>query len=92
MEDYYSKQMKNGGLLFDLNPSELTEKEMIDLGFIKYSNENDIYLIPLWSLPFLKNGIKVEFIDGEVRLLDKSTVDTDNRFGCVAFGVSPKSI
>lgn len=84
------ENMSNGELFFDLHPVELTEEEMIELGFGKWSSESKIYLIPLWSFPFLKDGIEVEFIDGRIELLDKSKVCTDNRFGCLAFGVSPK--
>lgn len=86
------ENMKDGKLLFDIQPSELTEQEMIEFGFGKWSSDSKIYLIPLWSFPFLADGIDVEFIDGRIESLDKCKVDTDNRFGCLAFGVSPKSV
>jgi hypothetical protein len=86
------KEMTDGNELFGIQPSELTDSEMIDLGFGKWTEDNPMRLIPLWLLPFLADEIETECIDGEKKLLKKSGMDNDNRFGCLAYGVIPKSI
>jgi hypothetical protein len=84
-------KMKHGKELFGIQPSELTEDEMIDLGFGKWSDETPMRLIPLWLFPFIAEEIETECIDGEKKLMKKSEMDNDNRFGCLAYGVIPKN-
>lgn len=85
------EKMKGGKELFGIQPVELTEDEMTDLGFGKWSEETPMRLIPLWLFPFLAEEIETECIDGEKKLTKKSEMDNDNRFGCLAYGVIPKS-
>ena len=85
------EKMKGGKELFGIQPAELTEDEMTDLGFGKWSEESTMRLIPLWLFPFLAEEIETECIDGEKKLTKKSEMDNDNRFGCLAYGVIPKS-
>jgi hypothetical protein len=85
------KRMKGGKEVFGIQPAELTEEQMVDLGFGRWSKENPMRLIPLWLLPFLAEEIDCECIDGEKKLLKKSDMDNDNRGGCLAYGVIPKS-
>jgi hypothetical protein len=75
---------------FDIQPSDLTEAEMRDLGFLKWSSDTSLMLIPLWLFPFIADEMEVEGIDGERKIMKKSKMDMDNRFGCIAYGVLPK--
>ena len=73
-----------------INPSELTKDQMKDLGFGKWSDEDPMYLIPLWMFPFLPEEINCGCIDGVKLVVKKSEMDNDHRFGCLAYGVMPK--
>lgn len=73
-----------------IDPSDLTESEMDDLGFGRWSEDNPIRLIPLWLKPFLAERIKAGSIDnGEAREIETASMDDDHRFGCLAYGVLP---
>lgn len=82
------EEMNGGSLLFDLDPSDLTKEEMINLGFLDRSKESPLYLIPLWMFPFLADGIEVAYPDGEVVLIDKS----DQDYGYLALCAKPKVV
>jgi hypothetical protein len=64
---------------------------MADLGFGKMTEESPMWLIPLWLLPFLPDIIETECINGTKSVLKKSEIDNDERFGCLAYGVYPKT-
>lgn len=82
--------MKGGADLFRIQPTDLTEAQMIHLGFAKWDDKTDMLLIPLWLLPFLAEEIEIECIDGERKVMNKSGIDSDNRFGLLAYGATPK--
>lgn len=86
------KKMNEGEKLFNIQPLELTKSQMQELGFGKWSDETQMMLIPLWLFPFLAEKIETECIDGEKKLTTKSEMDTDNRFGCLAYGVLPSDV
>jgi len=97
-DDFAAKQMRelpdeikqlNGGDFSGVQPADLTEDQMVDLGFKRWSHETPMWLIPLWLFPFLADRVAVEAIDGEKLTLDKSSMDNDSRFGCLAYGVIP---
>ena len=73
-----------------VDPSDLTEKEMLSLGFGKWSKDDPMRLIPLWLFPFLPDEVDCGCIDGEKRVQKKSEMDNDSRFGLLAYGVMPK--
>jgi hypothetical protein len=73
-----------------VNPIDMDEEQLIDLGFQKWSEENPVYLIPLWLFPFLPEEVELRCINGEKNTLKKADMDNDNRFGCLAYGVIPK--
>jgi len=87
--DLREKIDTGGNDFFNIQPSELTEKEMDKLGFGDWTKENPIRLIPLWLFPFLAENIKTNCID-ESEKLKKSEMDTDHRFGYIAYGVLSK--
>ena len=82
-------ESKNGKKYFSIQPAEMTDSQLEELGFRKWSDETPMRLIPLWLMPFLAEEIETECIDGEKRLTKKSEMDNDNRFGCLAYGVKP---
>lgn len=67
--------------------SQLTQQQMIDLGFRYFSEDSDLLLIPLWLYPFLEDDIKCIAIDGKA-INEKSKIDTDHRYGMLAFGIN----
>ena len=77
---------------FEIQPAELTESEMKDLGFGKWTESSPDYLLPIWVYPFLPEEIVVSSIDTnckEQRRIKKSEIDTDQRMGYLAYGVRP---
>ena len=66
----------------------LTEEEALELRFGQWSeNEPDLYLIPLYLLPILPIGTEVTCINGEKLIYDGHNINTDIRFGCLAYGI-----
>lgn len=72
-----------------VNISQLTEEQMNDLGFGRWSEENPMRLILLWLFPWLPEEVEVGCIDGVKQILKKSEMDTDHRFGYLAYGIFP---
>jgi len=73
---------------FKINPNEMYESELLDLGFCRWSEEEDLLLIPLWMFPFLSKKIEFTSIVGsKVKLKE---MDSDHRGGCLAYEVYPK--
>lgn len=85
------KNIKHQEEYFDINPAELTEKQMIELDFKKWKVDDKAYLIPLYLFPFLSNKIKTSCIDNSNYYL-KENMDTDHRYGCIAYKIMPNDI
>lgn len=85
--DRYSNEINAIGQVID--PNDLTLKEMTSLGFTRY-DESGLMLIPLYLHPFLAKQFDNRCIDGETINAPTNDMDTDNRFGMLAFGVDPK--
>lgn len=66
-----------------VDPNALSEDEMINLGFLKFSD--NFYLIPLWLINNLPNACFLTCITGESRVFNKNEID--NMFGMLAYGV-----
>lgn len=75
----------------EVNIGNLTASQMDDLGFGSWSKGDAARLIPLWLFPFLPDKIESKCIDGTVATLEKSEMDTDHRFGCLAYSVYPSA-
>lgn len=60
----------------------MTKDVVIDLGFIKWNEE--LFLIPLWLVPYLDPESQVISISDEVTSL--SMADNDHRMGMIAYG------
>ena len=74
---------------FKINPQDLSLEEMEELGFKQWEKENKIRLIPIWLFPFLCEEFESFSIFG-TKYTKKEQLDTDHRFGCLAYGVLPK--
>jgi hypothetical protein len=71
-----------------INPNDFTSKEMDELGFGTWSKESGIRLIPLWMHPFLVDMFSCSSIsETEPVVRARKDIDTDHRFGCLAYGV-----
>ena len=70
--------------------NNLTVAEAKELRFGKWSEETDIYLIPLYLLPVVPIGMKLTSIFGKDIIYDGTNVDNDIRFGCIAYGIRIK--
>lgn len=68
----------------------LTVDEARELRFQKFDDESDLWLIPLYLLPILPEGLKVKSISGEELIVGKDKLDNDTRFGALAFGLELK--
>jgi hypothetical protein len=73
---------------FRIDPNDLTEIEMEELGFSSWSEDSKLKLIPIWIFPFLSECLDVESISGE-KYTKKSDIDNDHRYGLLAYGVNP---
>ena len=77
---YSQSQLDNGNLT----------KEEFDKRVANEKNTLGLRLIPLYLYPSLPIGITLTSIDGEEIVFDGSNIDTDTRFGCLAWGIKPK--
>ena len=67
----------------------LTEEEF-DKKVAEEKNTLGLRLIPLYLYPSLPIGITLTSIGGEEIVFNGSNIDTDIRFGCIAWGIKPK--
>ena len=67
----------------------LTEEEF-DKRVTKEKNTLGLRLIPPYLYPSLPIGITLTSIGGEEIVFDGSNIDTDTRFGCLAWGIKLK--
>ena len=65
-------------------------KEEFDERVANEKNTLGLRLIPLYLYPSLPVGITLTSIDGEEKVFNGSNIDTDIRFGCIAWGIKPK--
>ena len=71
-----------------IDPNEMSIEQLESLGFQKWDGKSGLMLIPLYLYPFLKDGLMCASIsDIEARPIKVSDMDTDNRYGCLAYGV-----
>lgn len=70
--------------------NNLTKEDCIELRFIKWNDDSDLYLIPLYLLPIIPIGLKVYCINGQEIINDGTNLDNDIRLGCIAYGIKVK--
>lgn len=74
----------------ELGKGHLTKEEYAKK-VAKLKHTIGLRLIPLYLYPSLPKGIILTSIDGEEKVFDGSNIDTDIRFGCIAWGIKPKN-
>jgi hypothetical protein len=67
--------------------NELTEDELMEIGFKRWSEDSDLLLIPNWYYDFLEKGMVIYGIDGETAQVGDD-IDRDTRFGVLAYGIN----
>lgn len=67
--------------------TDLTSEQLDDLGFSLWDEKLPIKLIPAWLLPFLTNKITCTGLDGITKVRNRDSLDKDNRFSCLSYGV-----
>lgn len=70
--------------------TELSADELKELGFKKWEEESELYLIPLWAFDLIPDGTELESINGDKAIKGKDEIDLEVRFGCIAWGFEPK--
>lgn len=65
-------------------------KEEFDKKVANEKNTIGLRLIPLYLYPSLPIGITLTSIGGDEIVFNGSNIDTDVRFGCIAWGIKPK--
>lgn len=70
--------------------TELSVDELKELGFKKWEEESELYLIPLWAFDLIPDGTVLESISDERAIKGKDEIDLDVRIGCIAWGFEPK--
>lgn len=72
----------------DLDLDKLTVADLREMRFARWSDENpDLWLIPLWFVPLLPEGIELTSIFGKKVIFNGNNIDLDIRFGCIAYGI-----
>ena len=65
-------------------------KEEFDEKVANEKNTLGLRLIPLYLYPSLPIGISLTSIGGDEIVFNGSNIDTDVRFGCIAYGIKPQ--
>lgn len=70
--------------------NNLTKEECKFLRFCQWSEESKIMLIPIWLYKMIPVGTTLYGIGGDKIIFDGHNIDTDIRYGCLAYGIIPK--
>ena len=74
----------------NLDWDNLTEEDCKELRFKRWEEGKPLQLIPIWLYKAIPVGTKLTSIGGEEVVFDGKNIATDNRFGCLAYGIIPK--
>lgn len=67
----------------------VTATDLLELGWVRWNDETDLYLCPLAQLPDLPDGIALHSISGAVAVKGRDPIDDDTRGGFIAYGIIP---
>ena len=81
----------NKALLRELDWDNLTEDDCKELRLGVWDKNEPLRLIPIWLSKAIPVGTKLTSIDGSEITFDGNNIDTDTRFGCLAWGIIPKA-
>lgn len=73
------------GKNYPVDLTDLSYCETKELGFVQWTKDSPLLLIPLWLLPTLNPDAIVECINGKT--MQVRDIDNDNRGGLLAYGV-----
>lgn len=71
-----------------LKTLDLTLEEIRVLGFGKWSEKSDNWLVPIWLYSYVNKDVKVKGISGGDYTME--TIGNDQRFGFIAGGIKPR--
>ena len=63
---------------------EIDCENLFQLGFTNW--DDNIMLLPLWVLGLIANGEQIESIGGRPAIIGQDKIDTDTRYGMIAYG------
>jgi hypothetical protein len=72
-----------------ITPNELQSmlpEDLRELGFGLWSDDEPLYLIPLYIYNYLDDGIELKSISGDTKVKGIDEIDLDVRMGCIAWG------
>lgn len=87
IKEHYEKTKEE---MQKIDYSTLSVGEMEFLGFRRYSEDKNDYLVPLWLLRYLPTGTKLKSIFGEVKEVGVDYIENDVRGGCLAYSIVRK--
>lgn len=67
--------------------ASLSGEELLDLGFTRWDDKGQLYLVPLCLVGALRNGTILYDITGDKSVVGKDELDLDTRSGCIAYGI-----
>lgn len=70
--------------------AELTDVELMMLGFKLWKEDQSLRLIPAHLLSALPQGLVLTSIGGEIFVVGDTTLDTATRLGCLPYGIIGK--
>lgn len=90
VEEVYDKVIEffRNEVEIDLN----NEEQLKMLGFKRWNDETELFLIPLWAYDLVPDGTKMHSIFGETVVKGEEKIDKDVRFGCLAYGIAPEVV
>lgn len=89
--DRFYKSLKRNSNKELIDFDELTAEEAKELRFGKWSEDSDLYLIPLYLVPLIPLGTEFKNICGDKEIFNGlDSMDLDIRFGCTAWGIEIK--
>jgi len=93
-DDFKLKQIREAYDKFcedqDIDFTKFTKDELFELGFSSW--DENLIVMPLWAYHICKDGLTLTSIDGDTAVKGKSDIDTDVRFGCIAWGFTTKEL
>jgi hypothetical protein len=84
-ERYAKVKEELKGIIGDV--TALSVDELKELGFKKWDEESNLFLIPLWVFDLIPDGTELESISGGKAIKGLVDIDLDVRFGCIAWGL-----
>jgi len=87
VEEVYDKVIEffRNEVEIDLN----NEEQLKMLGFQRWNDETELFLIPLWAYDLVPDGTKMHSIFDETVEKGEEEIDKDIRLGCLAYGIVP---